>query len=393
MSRAKAQTVHVPDVVKISKFRTVDWSSLDINVNLISYSARMLYEQYRKGIIFADPEMQREYEWNQYTASRWIESLIYGLPVPPIMLIREEDNRYMILDGLQRIHTIYLFFENKLRLVGVDPRLEGKTYSDLPSEVKNVLELESRVPAYVITIRSGKREDVIYAVLDLFRRINLGAKKLTANQVLFCTVRTTAMKIVREVADEHIAKLVEATEVEKKMFIHRICALIAFLDVYYSDNVIRLVTVSGRGKYLDDMLKFLAEEDVGKLSKLREDVLNVVELLRNGLGVGRQHFIAYTWGLASRRTNRINIPLFSIIFHGAWLLYKYVGSLDRAMKLAEELMNIYRTVLSPDYVINGMKMREWFLMIGKRRGSEVKLVNYLARDIDQKVRNLVKSGQ
>jgi len=383
-----------PDVVRLSKFRQVDWSRLDISVNMTMLTAKTVYEQYRQGIIFADPDIQREYEWNEYTASRWIESLIFGLPVPPVMLIREGE-KYMILDGLQRIYTIYLFFENKLRLRGVDPTLEGKTYSDLPREYKNALDVEPRVPAYVISIRAkagAKPEDVLYGVLDLFRRINLGAKKLTTNQVIFCTIRTSAMKIVKKIADEVLVPTLGVKDVEKKMFLHRTCALVACLDTYYNDGIIRLVTVAGRSKWLNDMLRFLAEEDMKKLQEVERDVtVTIRDVMASTLGITREKLQAHAWGWTSRKVNKINIPLFALLYHTAYRAYCLAGKdIDRVRKVSDKVLEVLGKVLNPDNVIDNKKIREWYVEAGRKRGAEVKFVTKLGHIIDQELEKILK---
>jgi hypothetical protein len=56
---------------------------------------------------FFIPEFQRSYVWSQKQASRFIESLLYGLPVPGVFLYREPDTgKHLIIDGQQRLRTL-----------------------------------------------------------------------------------------------------------------------------------------------------------------------------------------------------------------------------------------------------------------------------------------------
>src|SRR2546427_8519868 len=55
---------------------------------------------------------QREYVWKKQQADRFIESLLLGLPVPGIFLVKEEDGRHLVLDGHQRLLTLSRFYEN-----------------------------------------------------------------------------------------------------------------------------------------------------------------------------------------------------------------------------------------------------------------------------------------
>jgi len=57
------------------------------------------------------PKFQRGYVWNIHRASRFIESLLLGLPVPAIFLSREqESNKMLVIDGQQRLRTLQFFY-------------------------------------------------------------------------------------------------------------------------------------------------------------------------------------------------------------------------------------------------------------------------------------------
>lgn len=53
------------------------------------------------------PELQRNYVWEKVEASRFIDSLLLGLPVPSVFLANTHDDRKLIIDGYQRIMTVY----------------------------------------------------------------------------------------------------------------------------------------------------------------------------------------------------------------------------------------------------------------------------------------------
>ncbi len=55
------------------------------------------------------PSIQRFFTWDLQRSSKFIESLILGLPVPQIFLFEEQRNRFLILDGQQRLMSIYFF--------------------------------------------------------------------------------------------------------------------------------------------------------------------------------------------------------------------------------------------------------------------------------------------
>lgn len=57
------------------------------------------------------PGFQRHFVWDLPRASRLIESLILGLPVPQLFLYEESRNRFLVIDGQQRLMSIYYFIK------------------------------------------------------------------------------------------------------------------------------------------------------------------------------------------------------------------------------------------------------------------------------------------
>src|SRR5690606_8836233 len=62
------------------------------------------------------PELQRKYVWDKPEASRFIESILLGLPIPSIFLANTPDNNKLIIDGYQRIMTVYDFRSEERRV-------------------------------------------------------------------------------------------------------------------------------------------------------------------------------------------------------------------------------------------------------------------------------------
>ena len=79
---------------------------------------------------------QREYVWPRPKADRFIESLLLGLPVPGIFLVKEPSGVLLVLDGHQRLYTLRAFYEGVIhgeeyRLANVQERFQGKRYTRL----------------------------------------------------------------------------------------------------------------------------------------------------------------------------------------------------------------------------------------------------------------------
>lgn len=134
--------------------------------------------------VFVVPEFQRHPVWNDQKKAKLIESFLLGLPVPPIFLYTEKGTTFKIIDGLQRVHTIYSFFNNEFKLVGLNKKSPylNKRFVELSDEDKIKLE-NSILPATVIKQTNPLDDSSIYLI---FERLNTGGEKLNNMEVRRC---------------------------------------------------------------------------------------------------------------------------------------------------------------------------------------------------------------
>ena len=145
------------------------------------------------------PGFQRHYVWDIKRASRLIESLIIGLPVPQLFLCQEKRNKFLVIDGQQRLMSIYYFVKQRfprpekrveLRRIfneegkmpdsslrddeyfvdfglSLNGHLSNSRYSSLADEYRMAFDMR---PLRSIIIRSKDRG----VILDIFERLNSG---------------------------------------------------------------------------------------------------------------------------------------------------------------------------------------------------------------------------
>ncbi len=116
----------------------IDKKRAEIRSDSYSMSIGEWLNLYENGEIDIHPEFQRFYRWSDFQKSRLIESILLGIPIPPIFVAQREDGVWDVVDGLQRLSTIYQFFgilkdENQkkippliLKATQYLPSLEGK---------------------------------------------------------------------------------------------------------------------------------------------------------------------------------------------------------------------------------------------------------------------------
>lgn len=120
------------DIIEIFK------THLKIENSVKSISHTFLNERYANRIDYS-PYFQRKYVWDDEKASYFIESIILGTEIPPIVLF-DDGKKNEVIDGRQRYETIKRFLEDKLPLdingLKSLTSLEGKYYSELPDAIK-----------------------------------------------------------------------------------------------------------------------------------------------------------------------------------------------------------------------------------------------------------------
>lgn len=161
---------------------TYDFRSYGVDVTVHSLVSRLEKEA------FFVPPFPRSFVWTKPQASRFIESLLLGFPVPGIFVATErESDRYIVIDGRQRLKTLQFFFRGKFRgrifnLERIDRRWNGKTIEELEREDRLRLE-ESIIHTTVFKQDSPDDYESIYLV---FERLNTGGSLLRPQEIRSC---------------------------------------------------------------------------------------------------------------------------------------------------------------------------------------------------------------
>jgi len=171
----------------------------EIRTDSYSMSVGELISLYENREIEIHPEFQRFFRWSPTQKTRFIESLLIGLPIPQIFVSQREDGIWDVVDGLQRLSTIYEFAgvlrdekgEVKtpliLELVDALPSLLGKRW-DNPDDLENSLDQTQRllIKRAKIDLAILKQESDPMAKYELFQRLNTGGSIATDQEIRNC---------------------------------------------------------------------------------------------------------------------------------------------------------------------------------------------------------------
>ncbi|SNR53093.1 Protein of unknown function DUF262 [Hymenobacter mucosus] len=148
------------------------------------YSVKSIVQQISAKLIYV-PDFQRQFVWSREEASRFVESLLLGFPVPGIFLAHDTNGKLLIVDGQQRLLSLYYFIIGVLRgekfgLQGVASDLEGKTYDTLSYDDKS--RLDNQI-IHATIVKSDDPTDERESIYLIFERLNTGGTKLTSQEI------------------------------------------------------------------------------------------------------------------------------------------------------------------------------------------------------------------
>jgi hypothetical protein len=143
------------------------------------------------------PQFQRRDVWDQKKQSKFIESLIMNVPVPPVFLGENAYGKYVVLDGRQRLTALVKFLNNEYKLVGLKvwKELNEDQFSDLQHKKLDVSLMRRFLPAVVLLKESSP--EVKY---DVFERLNTGGLNLNTMEIRNAVYRGKFTDLLHECA-------------------------------------------------------------------------------------------------------------------------------------------------------------------------------------------------
>jgi hypothetical protein len=180
-----------PDEVPISE-RRVYTQPYDLVVD-------SLIDQIQHGTIFLRPiserpSFQRRYVWTDILASRLIESMLLNVPIPPCYLSQNEAFELDVIDGQQRLYSIYRFHENQFALTGLEVLKELNTlrFHELPTKYQRQFKTHT---LRLVAVTNESHPEIKF---DVFQRLNTNTVPLNAQELRNCMYRGALNDLLKD---------------------------------------------------------------------------------------------------------------------------------------------------------------------------------------------------
>jgi hypothetical protein len=262
-----------------------------VNTGILPISIGEFTSMYEDGEINLHPKYQRFFRWKDEDKTSFIESLLIGMPIPHFFVTEDDDGKWDVIDGLQRLSTI-LEFQGKLkddtgrvlppltlkmgeRIVG----LENATHEQLDSKIKFAF----RTYRLEFTrLLKGTDENVRY---ELFNLINTKGAPLTEQEVRNCLIVEHSEELLNRIEtlgqNENFQALIALTNLkeEQRYDMELVCRFIFFMDSDY-DTLLEKHYAERKGSlatllttYLTDKAKSYATDEKFKTHMTKCELL------------------------------------------------------------------------------------------------------------------------
>jgi uncharacterized protein DUF262 len=260
-------------------------------------SFRELIQRYEDNEL-VKPELQRHYVWDHVEASRFIDSLLLGLPVPSIFLSQTDDNRLLIVDGYQRILTVYDYVRGIFSTDGkvfrlsrskkINPRWQGKAFKEL-AEAEQRRVRNTTIHSIIFVQKHPENDNT--SLFQIFERINTSGRTLLPQEIRNCVAQGGLNRLLFELNDGPVwRKLFGLAEPDIRMrdmeCILRFLALSS--ETFLQDERERI----SLKLFLDLYMKKNANPSEGKLEGFRDRFTKSLELIHEVFGVSAFHNIS-----------------------------------------------------------------------------------------------------
>ena len=279
------------NIVQIKSELEDDYSD-DSLFNITSWGAdlsfRELVSMYNDDEL-VKPELQRKYVWDKMEASRFIESILLGLPIPSIFLAQSGSQK-LIVDGYQRIMTVYDYMRG---IFSTDEKIFKLSNSEKINERwrnKSFLELSvddqrkiKSTTIHAIIFEQKKPENDDTSLYQVFERINTSGRTLTPQEIRNCVSQGSFNSMLFELnKDEKWRNLFGTNNEDSRMRdLELILRFFVLKDPGVMDSSMTQISLK---KTLNEYMETHKNDSPERIDRYRKEFLDTISFIMDHIG-------------------------------------------------------------------------------------------------------------
>lgn len=322
------------------------------------------------------PELQRYYVWEKPEASRFIESILLGLPVPSVFLANTLDDKKLIIDGYQRIMTVYDYVKEGIwrkdgkvfRLSNTDKinvRFRNKSFKELDEKEQRRIK-STTIHAIMFEQKAPNDNDT--SLFQVFERINTGGRALMPQEIRNCVNQGEFNSLLFELnANPNWRTLFGKLEVDPRMrdmeFILRFFALDT---VFIKNNESSSISLK---KYLNEFMGATSSQSNQIVEERRAKFNFVMHFIIEN--IGENAFYNITGGDDTKIRKRFYPTIFDAICPAVAIAHRHFGDNLPTENLESNRLELLKDPEFRKYISEGT------MQISHIHGRINKALNYL----------------
>lgn len=336
--------------------KEIEVSQRLVRTDAYQMSIGEIVNMYRDDELVINPDFQRLFRWESSQKSKLIESILLGIPLPPIFVFERDNAKWELVDGLQRVSTLLEFMgflkdadgnllpPSYLEATKYLPSLRNTVWEKNPAIIDLVIEeqieLEKTAQLSVRRARLGveilKRPSDNKTKFDLFQRLNSGGTPANPQEIRNCViimVNANYFKFLRKLAeDQNFRTVIALTEdqEEKQKHLEYLCRFMAHTFVEYDAKL-------DVEEYIDNAMQSLAEEaSEAKAADCFSFTFKVLNEVKGSSALRRQ--------VDGQAVGRVGLAAFESVAVGIGRNFKEIQALpDPVAFVAQRLTDIWGT--------------------------------------------------
>lgn len=324
------------DIIEEIKSEIDDDYSDDSLFNISSWGAdlsfREIISMYEEDEL-VKPELQRKYVWDKVEASRFIESILMGLPVPSIFLAQSGSQK-LIVDGYQRIMTVNDYVSGIFSGDGkifrlsnserINVRWRNKAFRELSTEEQRKIR-STTIHAIIFEQKYPANDDT--SLYQVFERINTSGRTLTSQEIRNCVYQGSLNSLLFELNESKVWRLMfgEETADSRMRDLEYILRFFVMCSTTVLESTSKQISLK---KTLNEFMGKNATADEKTIDEFRKMFLNTMEHIYSSLG--ENAFRNYTRGNFTKKFHPAIYDAVSVAFYQAQKNEIIVKKIDEA---------------------------------------------------------------